>query len=107
LEDAIRAGAVDVDFTMWVTATLAAPRGETVSLGYPRREAAAAISPTAPACAPQDHLEPVLLMHLLSFPVADVRFDTELVTLEQDEDGSPRCCATSAAAARRSSGRGS
>jgi putative polyketide hydroxylase len=36
---------------------------------------------------PQDHLEPVLLRHLETFGLAEVRFGTVLVDLDQDADG--------------------
>jgi putative polyketide hydroxylase len=36
---------------------------------------------------PQDHLEPVLLRHLERLGPAEIRFGTELVALDQDDDG--------------------
>jgi putative polyketide hydroxylase len=57
-----------------------------VSLGFPSREQARAVSPTTPVIAPQDHLEPVLLDHLRDHGL-DVRFGTELVGLDQDGEG--------------------
>ncbi len=47
--------------------------GSAYAVGYPTREQSAVISPTAPACVPQDHLEPVLLEHLRTWPTADGR----------------------------------
>src|SRR5512135_2934623 len=61
LEDAVRAGAADVEPCGWVTSTLASGEGRVIQLGYPTAAAAAAISPSRPAWAPQDHLEPLLL----------------------------------------------
>ncbi len=45
------------------------------------------MSPTRPAWAPQDHLEPLLLARLESYPAATATFGTELVNLEQDDEG--------------------
>ena len=55
--------------------------------GFPTAEQSAVISPTAPACVPQDHLEPVLLDHLRSYPSARVELGTEVVGVEADADG--------------------
>ena len=54
---------------------------------FPDVEQAHALSPTSPALAPQDHVEPVLLAHLRGYRHAEVRFDTELVALSSDADG--------------------
>ena len=71
LEAEILAGAVDVEWVGWESATLAAAAdGSPFPVGLPTREQSAAVSPTAPACVPQDHLEPVLLRHLRTFPAA-------------------------------------
>ncbi|HEU4539716.1 MAG TPA: FAD-dependent monooxygenase [Jiangellaceae bacterium] len=86
LEERVRSGGIDVEWNAWITETLASPVGVPMPLGFPTREEAALISPTTPACVPQDHLEPVLLDHLRSFPGVDIRFSTELVTLEQDSE---------------------
>lgn len=61
LEEAVRAGAADVEPCGWVTPTLASGEGTVIELGYPSAARAAAISPTRPAWAPQDHLESLLL----------------------------------------------
>jgi putative polyketide hydroxylase len=45
------------------------------------------VSPTGPACVPQDHLEPVLKRHLASLGVTRARFGVELVHLEHTPDG--------------------
>jgi putative polyketide hydroxylase len=87
LEDPIRRGAADVEPRGWRTATLASGDGVEVPLGAPTTEEARAISPTRPACAPQDHLEPILLAHLRGFDTADVRFGAELVSAGQDDQG--------------------
>ena len=65
LEHEVRAGGVDVEWLGWSCETLAdVEAGAPMPLGLPTREQAALISPTGPACVPQDHLEPVLLRHL-------------------------------------------
>jgi 2-polyprenyl-6-methoxyphenol hydroxylase-like FAD-dependent oxidoreductase len=87
LEDQVRAGAADVEPCGWVTRTLASGEGTQIPLGYPTAAQAAAVSPTRPAWAPQDHLEPLLLACLQSAPGAEVWFGFELVTLEHDDDG--------------------
>jgi len=87
LEKEIRSGGVEVEWSAWLTENLASGEGVAMPLGYPTREQAAVVSPTTPACVPQDHLEPVLLNHLRSLPGADVRFGTELVALDQDAGG--------------------
>ena len=84
LEERIRSGGIDVEWNAWISENLASPAGAAMPLGFPTREQAAQVSPTTPACVPQDHLEPVLLDYLQSFPHADVRLGTELVTLTQD-----------------------
>jgi 2-polyprenyl-6-methoxyphenol hydroxylase-like FAD-dependent oxidoreductase len=58
-----------------------------IPTGWPTREQAALISPTAPACVPQDHLEPVLLEHLLEQPSARVWFGAEVMDVRQDAGG--------------------
>ena len=69
LEDAVRAGADDVRMRMLLSRTLAeAPGGTVVPVGYPSPEQAEMLSPTGALCAPQDHLEPVLLAHLRTLP---------------------------------------
>src|SRR3712207_4989509 len=65
LDDEVRAGGVDVDWDGLICPTLSqASEGATFSLGFPTSEQARLVSPTGPACVPQDHLEPVLLRHL-------------------------------------------
>ena len=67
LEDAIRAGGVDVEWKQWVGRTLAAAGAERPT-SFPTREQSAVLSPTAPGRVPQDHIEPVLLEYLRTFP---------------------------------------
>ena len=67
LEDEVRAGAVDVEWIGWSTETLAAASaGSAFPVGYPTRAESERLSPTAAACVPQDHVEPILLRHLRS-----------------------------------------
>jgi putative polyketide hydroxylase len=87
LEGAVRAGAVDGSPTGWVGRTLVSAEGAEVSMGFPSAEVAASLSPTSGVIAPQDHLEPVLMEHLLSLPGTSVRLGTEVIALSQDDDG--------------------
>jgi 2-polyprenyl-6-methoxyphenol hydroxylase-like FAD-dependent oxidoreductase len=50
------------------------------------REQSAVLSPTRPACVPQDHLEPVLLTHLRSLPAAEVELGAEVVDVSDRPD---------------------
>lgn len=55
LEAEVLAGGVEADMLAWSGRTLAdATGGVALDVGYPTREQASAISPTAPACVPQD-----------------------------------------------------
>ena len=85
LEERVRAGAADVQTAAWVSRTLASRDGSSMSLGYPTDEEVAGVSPTRPAWAPQDHVEPLLLALLRSRPSALVRFGVTLVRLEHGE----------------------
>jgi putative polyketide hydroxylase len=88
VEDAIRAGGVDVEWRGWQSKTLATvSAGSMWPVGIPTREQAAVLSPTAPACVPQDHLEPVLLEHLRSLGAARVHLHTAVVGVENQRDG--------------------
>lgn len=88
LQDRVLAGGVDVEWKLRVIETAArAAEGTSYDVGYPSREESALISPVAPACVPQDHLERVLLGHLRSLPSARVDLGTELVGLEGRSDG--------------------
>jgi putative polyketide hydroxylase len=87
LEEAVRAGAADVEPCGWVTPTLAAGEGTVITLGYPTTAEAVAVSPSSPAWAPQDHLEPVLVGLLREAPRGELRVGCELVGVEQSDDG--------------------
>jgi putative polyketide hydroxylase len=86
LEDRVRAGGVEVEWLRWYCETLAsAAAGYPSPTGFPTREQSAVVGPTAPACVPQDHLEPVLLEHLRSLG-AGVELGTEVVRVEERAD---------------------
>ncbi len=88
LEGEVLAGGVDVDWLMWCSPTLAeADRGTAIEVGLPTRAQARVISPVAPGCVPQDHLERTLLAGLRARPGATVALGTELVALEHRDDG--------------------
>jgi putative polyketide hydroxylase len=84
IEDAVLAGGVDVEWRGWVADTMAdVAEGTMWPVGIPTRAEAAVLSPTAPACVPQDHLEPVLLEHLRSLDGTRVHLQTEVVGVEE------------------------
>jgi putative polyketide hydroxylase len=86
LEDRIRAGGVEVEWLRWHSETLAsADAGYASPTGFPTRDQSAAVSPTRPACVPQDHLEPMLMEHLRSFGAA-VELGTEVMSVEDRAD---------------------
>ena len=88
LEEEVRAGQLELSSTgAWAAETLASPEGMVVPLGIADLEQVAAASPTTPAAVPQDHLEPVLLRHLETLGLAEIRFGAELTALDQDPDG--------------------
>ena len=87
LEPSIRAGAADVEWQMLSVRTLAeAAGGVAIAVGLPTRQQAAVISPTTPACVPQDHLEPLLLAHLRSLG-GDVRLGAEITDVKVGTEG--------------------
>ena len=88
LEDETRAGGVDADVWLWECTTLArAAEGRAHAVGYPSREQAAVISPTAPGTVPQDWLEAVLRRHVESMPTVRFEFGSELVAVDNRLDG--------------------
>jgi putative polyketide hydroxylase len=88
VEDAIQAGGVEVEWNGWQSETLATvAEGSMWPTGIPTREQAALLSPTAPACVPQDHLEPVLLERLRSLDGTRVHLHTEVVAVENLPEG--------------------
>src|SRR5262245_52975687 len=87
LEDEVLAGGVDAEWLMWSCDTLArAEEGTAIEVGLPTRAQAALVSPTAPGCVPQDHLERVLLAHVRSSGHARVELGTALVGLDTAPD---------------------
>ena len=87
LEEAVLAGAAEVEPCGWVTPMLASGEGTVIKLGYPTASEAASVSPTRPAWAPQDHLEPLLLGLLQEMEHGQIRIGWELVDFEQNADG--------------------
>jgi putative polyketide hydroxylase len=87
LESAVRANSQDVLPFMSIRETLTGPQLAVAPLGFPTDEQAGVVSPTRTALIPQDRLEPILLDEARSLPGVDVRFGTELVSLEQDATG--------------------
>jgi putative polyketide hydroxylase len=85
LEDAIRAGAADVEPRGWVTDTLASGKGRAIELGYPAAADVGAVSPSQPAWAPQDHLEPLLFQRLQEADNSEIQLGRELVALAQND----------------------
>src|SRR4051812_20004972 len=78
-EDDVLAHAVDVDWLLLRTPTMArAGEGVAIEIGLPTRAQAALISPSAPACVAQDRLEGAVVEALRRGGVGDVWFDAEL-----------------------------
>ncbi|HSK52631.1 MAG TPA: FAD-dependent monooxygenase, partial [Clostridia bacterium] len=87
LEDAVRAASLRALPLMSVGETLTGPSQAIAPLGFPTDEQALAVSPTRPAIAPQDRVEPILLEFARRQSGVEIRFGTELVGLDQDPDG--------------------
>src|SRR5215217_2324621 len=80
LEAAVRAADMDVEWQALATPTLAeAASGRPVEVGFPTRAQSAVVSPTGPACVPQDELERVLGEHLASLPAARLERGVEVI----------------------------
>jgi 2-polyprenyl-6-methoxyphenol hydroxylase-like FAD-dependent oxidoreductase len=77
LEQRVRLAHQDVRTAAAVSATLTDPRQQELSLGFATPETLARLSPSGLAVVAQDHLEPVLLGHLLERG-GEVCFGTEL-----------------------------
>lgn len=86
LESRVRAGGVRVEWKEWAGDTLAST-GRTHPVSFPSLEQSLVLSPTTPACVPQDHLESVLVDALRDHPLAEVELGSEFVGLEQGDDG--------------------
>jgi putative polyketide hydroxylase len=87
VEEEIRAFSLDARPTMSVSETLISADRVEAPLGFPTDEQALAVSPTRPAISPQDHVEPVLVRALKATGLAEIRFDTELVGIDQSGGG--------------------
>jgi len=88
LEERAWERSIDVEWHAWACPTMAAAdRGEPVEVGLPTRAQAALVSPTSPACLPQDELEPLLEEHLDSFEGVRLERRVEMVDLERVGDG--------------------
>jgi 2-polyprenyl-6-methoxyphenol hydroxylase-like FAD-dependent oxidoreductase len=88
LEERVVAGGADVASEGLACESLArAGEGERFGLGLPTPAQSAALSPTAAACVPQDHLEPVLLEHLLELGRCRVELGTEVSGVRDRRDG--------------------
>ena len=62
-------------------------RGHADEVGYPTRAQSAVVSPTRPACIPQDELEPILQAHLATLPAARLERGVEVISVESRDDG--------------------
>ena len=94
IEQEVLAGAVDVEWLMWSCRTLAeAGAGTAIPVGLPSRSQSALISPVAPACVPQDFLEPVLLDRVLALG-GRVELGTELTAIDSRATALGSRCAT-------------
>ena len=88
IEDEVRAGGDEIEWLQWFCESMTrADAGRGAPTGFPSREQCLLISPTSPACVPQDHLEPVLLDYIRSLGVGRVELGTELTGIEQRPDG--------------------
>lgn len=82
LQERVLAGGVDVELSMFELPSVPrAAEGRRIDVGFPTRQQAALLSPAAPACVPQDHLEAVLLEHLGSLPSATIERGLEVVAV--------------------------
>lgn len=87
IDDAVRAGGWRVIARQATVRSLADRDVVESSVGFPSEAASLRVSPTTAAVSPQDHLEPVLVDHLRSLGLGEIRFATELVSFDQDADG--------------------
>jgi 2-polyprenyl-6-methoxyphenol hydroxylase-like FAD-dependent oxidoreductase len=86
IEHRARVGGDDVVWQMLATRTLAeAAAGQPIEVGYPTPQQSAVLSPTSPACVPQDHLETVLLDYLRELPAAEVWLEQVVEQVQQDQ----------------------
>jgi 2-polyprenyl-6-methoxyphenol hydroxylase-like FAD-dependent oxidoreductase len=92
---------------MLVTTTMSeATVGVPVQVGYPSVAESALLSPTRPACVPQDHLEAVLTAHLKELPAARLvtGVDVEDISQEPRRDRRDSASVTLSSSATRPTG---
>lgn len=87
VESRIRDYALDVDISISHSQTLAAAETRRAPLGFPTARDAAAVSPAQPAICSQEFVERALRDVAGASPLAELRFDTQLVSLVQDSTG--------------------
>jgi putative polyketide hydroxylase len=88
LETPVRERSIDVEWRAWSCSSLAAAgEGMPVDVGLPTREQAVVVSPTSPACIPQDDLEPLLERRLEAYRTVRLERRVELVDLERARAG--------------------
>lgn len=87
LESRVREEAVDVEWSEWVCETMAqASGGSAFPVGFPSRDQSIVVSPTGPACVPQDAVESALVGHLADLGVP-IRLGTEVIGVENETSG--------------------
>jgi putative polyketide hydroxylase len=87
LQDAVLVVADEVDMALLEAPSAARAReGRRFDVGYPTAGQSALVSPEAPACVAQDHLEAVLHQHLASLPSVSVRRGVEATHVEARPD---------------------
>jgi putative polyketide hydroxylase len=75
---------IDVEWRAWsCTSLAAADDGVAVDVGLPSRDQALVVSPTSPACIPQDDLEPLLERRVKSLGTVRLARRVEVVGLER------------------------
>jgi len=88
LEAQVREASMDVEWRALAAPTLAAAAsGMPVEVGYPSRAQSAVISPTAPACVPQDELEQILEEHLATLAAARLERGVEVTGVASRAEG--------------------
>ena len=88
LEPQVRDAALDVEWRALATPTLAgAATGQPIEVGYPSADQSAVVSPTAPACVPQDELERILEEYVATLPTVRLERGVEIATVASRADG--------------------
>jgi 2-polyprenyl-6-methoxyphenol hydroxylase-like FAD-dependent oxidoreductase len=106
LEDEAWSRSLDLEWTAWACPTLVeADDGEAIEVGMPTRSQAALVSPSRPACLPQDELEPILERHLETLPSARIERGIELTAIEATPGGGHMLEVVGAGGRRRISAR--